>query len=316
VKHWYAIPAAIFLGVGAAAGQTASPAGAAPSPTSITNPVGMEFVLIQPGTFTVGRLQVVCPVRGPNGTPTFTRPAAAGGGGGVGSGAAPGGPGGAPANRPPPDPRTFWTPQDSIRCAEMAQRDSRPGFPVTIERPFYLGTHEVTQQQWRRVMGTNPSVFQGDLVEGDSGQHPVDNVTWEEAQAFIRRLNELDPSARYRLPTEFEWEYAAYAGSTEEPTWASARAQAATGNRSTFPVGSKEPNAYGLYDMFGNVWEWVEDWYNEKLFPDPSPPATGSYRVLKGGSFVGDVKNFTPATHAAGPANGWDVGFRILREVP
>jgi formylglycine-generating enzyme len=216
----------------------------------------------------------------------------------------------------PPDPRLLWTEEMAAACEEMVRRDNRPGFEVRIDRPFYLGVHEVTQAQWRAVMGDNPSVFQGDRVEGDADRHPVDNITWDQAQAFIRRLNEMDPTARYRLPTEFEWELAAYAGSRDEPTWAEARAQAASGTTSTFPVGSRAANAFGLYDMFGNVWEWVEDWYNEKVFPDPTPPTTGTHRVLKGSSFLGDVKNFTPATHAAGPANRWDVGFRVLREAP
>jgi formylglycine-generating enzyme required for sulfatase activity len=80
-------------------------------------------------------------------------------------------------------------------------------------------------------------------------------------------------------------------------------------------VGQKEPNAWGLYDTLGNVWEWVQDYYNEKIFADPTPPDTGTVHVLKGASFVGDVKNLTYRTHGAGPANGWDVGFRVVREV-
>jgi formylglycine-generating enzyme required for sulfatase activity len=152
-------------------------------------------------------------------------------------------------------------------------------------------------------------------VTDDADRHPVDNVTWAQAQEFLRRLNELDRTARYRLPTEFEWEYAAHGGDPGEPTWAAARAQAVASGTTTARVGTKTPNAYGLYDMFGNVWEWVEDYYNEKLFPDPTPPLAGREHVLKGASFIGDVKNYTPATHAAGPASRWDVGFRVVREV-
>lgn len=309
MRRWLALAAAAALGGCAPAGApVGSPAPAAPLAAAVTNPLGMEFVLVQSGTITVGRFQIVCPVRGPNGTPVRPPQPGAAAAPAAGGGAAPAAP------RPAPDPRLFWTAQDSTRCAEMARRDERPGFQVRIERPFYLGKYEVTQAQWRAVMGNNPSVFQGSLVTDDADQHPVDNVTWDQAQAFVRRLNEMDPSARYRLPTEFEWELAAYAGSDAEPTWAAARAQAATGTRSTFRVGTKAPNAFGLYDMFGNVWEWTQDRYNEKLFPDPTPPASGTQHVLKGASFIGDVKNFTPATHAAGPAARWDVGFRVLRE--
>jgi formylglycine-generating enzyme required for sulfatase activity len=80
-------------------------------------------------------------------------------------------------------------------------------------------------------------------------------------------------------------------------------------------VASKKPNAWGLYDMLGNVWEWVDDRYNYKIFADREPPKRGTQHVLKGTSFVGDVKNATYMTHAGGPGNGWDVGFRVVREV-
>ena len=81
-------------------------------------------------------------------------------------------------------------------------------------------------------------------------------------------------------------------------------------------VGTKKPNAWGLHDMLGNVWEWVSDYYNEKIFADPVPPRDGTTHVLKGGGFLGDVKNTTYSTHAAGPGDGFDVGFRIVRDLP
>jgi formylglycine-generating enzyme required for sulfatase activity len=208
-----------------------------------------------------------------------------------------------------------WTPADSARCHELIQRDATPGFTVSIDHPYYIGRYEVTQAEWKRVMGTNPSVFQGAKVADDADRHPVDNLTWADAQAFVRRLNEVEGTDRYRLPTEFEWEYAARAGREGDLPWAAARAQAQTSRVSTLMVGQKEPNAWGLYDTLGNVWEWVQDYYNEKIFPDPTPPDTGEVHVLKGASFVGDVKNLTYRTHGAGPGNGWDVGFRVVREV-
>ena len=83
----------------------------------------------------------------------------------------------------------------------------------------------------------------------------------------------------------------------------------------THPVGTKKPNAWGLHDMLGNVWEWVQDYDNEKIFADPLPPRRGKARVLKGGGFLADVKNAVYSTHAAGPGDGFDVGFRIVRDV-
>ena len=304
--------AALLLLAGACAPAAPAPAPApdpGPAPTlpgpSLVNDLGMEFVLIQPGSMQVGRFRPVCPTRGPNGSPTFAPPAAT--------------PAPAPATaRPAPDPRTLWTDEDFRLCQEMAARDALPGFEVRIARPYYIGRYEVTQGEWRRVMGTNPSVFQGSRVQGDADRHPVENVAWDDAQAFVRRLNELDASARYRLPTEFEWEFAARAGASSDLTWAQIREQAQMGltDKGTHqPVGQKRPNAWGLHDTLGNVWEWVEDYYNEKLFADPTPPTAGSTHVLRGGSFVGDVKNVTYFTHAGGPGNGWDVGFRVVREI-
>ena len=265
----------------------------AQSPT-LTNALGMEFVLIQPGSMLVGKFQPACPdSNGGRGRPTGARAAA--------------------------DPRTLWSADDYARCAEMVKRDAQPGFTVTIARRFYIGKYEITQAQWRKILGDNPSVFQGSLVKDDAGQHPVDNVTWADAQRFVARLNTIDHTAHYRLPSEFEWEYAARAGANQEPTWAQIRESAweqDVDKGTTHAVGGKEPNAWGLYDMLGNVWEWVDDFYNEGLFADPVPPSTGTTHVLRGGSFVSDVKNTTWFTHAGGPGSGFDVGFRIVRDVP
>jgi formylglycine-generating enzyme len=268
----------------------ACPAGAlfAQEPT-LTNGIGMELVLVRPGSMLVGRFRPECP---------------------------------RPAGDHPPDPpgesRTPWTADDYARCEEMTKRDATPGFTITVDRPYYIGKYEVTQAEWKRVMGANPSVFQGRNVGGNADRHPVDNVTWADAQAFVAKLNALDSTARYRLPTEFEWEYAARAGATEEPSWDEIRASAWQQDvdlGTTHPVGGKRPNAWGLHDTLGNVWEWVADFYNEKFFADPVPPARGTTHVLKGGSFVSDVKNTTWSTHAGGPGSGFDVGFRIVREV-
>jgi sulfatase modifying factor 1 len=256
---------------------------------TLTNGIGMEFVLVSPGSMVVGRFRPECP------RPTSEHPP-----------------------DPPGESRARWTAEDYARCEELVRRDATPGFMVTIDRPYYIGKYEVTQAEWKRVMGANPSVFQGRRVRDNADRHPVDNVTWADVQAFVAKLNALDTTARYRLPTEFEWEYAARAGATEEPSWDEIRAsawQSVVDLGTTHPVGGKKPNAWGLYDTLGNVWEWVGDFYNEKLFADPVPPARGTTHVLKGGSFVSDVKNTTWSTHAGGPGSGFDVGFRIVREV-
>lgn len=291
--------------------------------SAYTDSIGMEFVLIKPGSMLVGVYQPTCP--DPN------APARGGGaGGGRGASGGPAGFGGGPgggsgrggrgAGRGPVDPRTVWTPADIAKCQELVRRDTMPGFNVEIKKPYYIGKYEVTQGEWRKVMGSNPSVFQGNKVSDDADKHPVDNVTWQDTQAFLKKLNAMEKSKLNRLPTEFEWEYAGRAGGSGQVPWGDIRAQAweQQGNSnkaSTHLVGTKQPNAWGLYDMLGNVWEWVRDYYNNKIFADPAPPKSGSVHVLKGGGFLGDVKNVIYATHAGGPADGYDVGFRIVRDI-
>ncbi len=250
-----------------------------------TNGIGMEFRLIQSGSMMIGRVELECP------DPPDTRNV---------------------------DEKVRWTQEDFERCERLAKLHSSSGFMVTIEEPYYMGTYEVTQGQWQKVMGTNPSFFQGDKIDGASDRHPVEKVTWSQAQAFIKKLNSLDSNSEYRLPTEFEWEYAARAGNEELLSWAETRVQAwiqDTNKGGTRPVGQMKPNAWGLYDMLGNVWEWVADYYNNKTFPDPVPLESGEVHVLRGGSFISDVVNATYFYHAGGPGNEYDVGFRIVREV-
>jgi formylglycine-generating enzyme len=262
------------------------------------NYIGMEFVRAEAGSMRVGRFEPICPARAAAEVQQ--------------QGDEP------PSHGPRRDPRALWTAGDLRRCQERVARESTPGYTVVIERPFLIGKFPVTQAEWRRVMGTNPPVFQGPRVEGNSGRHPVDNVTWDDAQAFLARLNELEPGSRYRLPTELEWEYAARAGADVDLPWAELRDHAWLGlvdKGTTQPVGQKRPNAWGIRDMLGNVWEWVEDYYNHRLYSDPSPPRTGTVRVLRGGSFLGDVKNVSYFERGAGPGNGFDVGFRVVREI-
>ena len=257
---------------------------------TFSNTIGMEFVLITPGKMIVGEFKPPYPV--PEDTVKgVKRPLVMWMGDG----------------RP-------YNEKEFRMAKEMATADSRPGFEVSVEQPYYIGRFEVTQAEWKQVMGSNPSVFKSTTVE-DPEHHPVENVTWEDAQKFLQRLNQLEPGRRYRLPTEFEWEYAARAGRRGDIPWDQTQRVAQLGGLTTKPVGQKEANEWGIYDMLGNVWEWTQDYYNEKIFADPEPPVTGVAHVLKGASFVGDVKNATWFTHAAGPGNGWDVGFRVVMDV-
>ncbi len=268
------------------------------SSSSNASSAGIELVLIKPGQMQEAVFQPVCPDE---------QDAAV-----------------KPSKGEAVDRKILWTSVDLARCRTLAERDGSAGFQVTIAKPFYIGKFEITQGQWTKVMGTNPSVFQGSKVADDASRHPVENVSWDNAQAFIKRLNEMEKTNAYRLPTEFEWEYAGRAGGRGQVSWDEIRQQAVQGLRAadgngakptTQMVGSKQPNAWGLYDMLGNVWEWVQDYYNEKTFPDPDPPTHGTQHVLKGAGFVSDVKNAIYATHGAGPGDGWDVGFRIAKDV-
>ncbi len=244
---------------------------------TFTNSIGMEFVLIQPGKMTVGKFE-----------PTVDRP---------------------------DDPKDRLPDSLYVKAEKLAKAAYMPGFEVIIDKPYYMGKFEVTQAQWTKVMGSNPSVFTASKVSDDVNNHPVENVTWKEVQQFIKQLNKLDQKHSYRLPTEFEWEYAARGGNKEDIAWKEIFETAVLSGQTTAAVGSKKPNAYGLYDMLGNVWEWVQDVYNEKIFADPVPPKKGTQHVLKGSSFTGDVKNASYMNHSAGPGNGFDVGFRLVTEV-
>ena len=255
------------------------------------NSQGIEFILIKPGKMVVGKFE-----------PTVNR------GGGFG------GSGGGAAARPASQERPSLPGSDFELAEEMARADALPGFEVEIERSFYIGKYEITQGQWKDVMGSNPSYFQGEVVEDNADLHPVECVSWQDAQDFIEKLNALDQEHTYRLPTEFEWEFAARAGAVDDISWDDIRASAVIASGTTSEAGTMKPNAWGLYDMLGNVWEWVQDYYNEKIFADPVPSETGNEHVLKGAPFYGDVKNATYMTHAGGPGSKYDVGFRLVME--
>jgi formylglycine-generating enzyme required for sulfatase activity len=194
---------------------------------------------------------------------------------------------------------------------EPGRSDSETQHQVTISRPFYLQTTEVTQRQWRQTMGNNPSYFKNC---GDDC--PVENVSWNDVQEFIGKLNNMERTDKYRLPTEAEWEYAAraetmtrfYSGDNDDDLsrvgW-----YGENSGMETHPVGKKRPNAWGLYDMHGNVWEWVQDWkggYPSGSVTDPEGPSLGSYRVVRGGSWEVNAWGCRSANR-----NFYDPGVRI-----
>jgi len=154
---------------------------------------------------------------------------------------------------------------------------------VTLTKPFYMGKYEVTQEQWESVMGSNPSDTKGANL-------PVTQVSWNDCQGFIKRLN-AKTDGGFRLPTEAEWEYACRAGTSTAYSAGDSlsKSDANIDGNSIKAVGSYRQNAFGLYDMHGNVWEWCEDWYGD--YPagaviDPKGPAMGEDRVLRGASFT------------------------------
>jgi len=182
---------------------------------------------------------------------------------------------------------------------------------VTLTKPFYMGKYEVTQEQWQAVMGDNPS------ARTKGAKFPVTNVSWEDCQDFIKKLN-AKSNGGYRLPTEAEFEYSCRAGTTTAYSFGDSltKADANIDGDSTKAVGSYKPNAFGLYDMHGNVFEWCNDCYAN--YPagaviDPKGPATGKIRVLRGGSFGLNLARsssrncFTPSVRGSG------VGFRLAR---
>jgi formylglycine-generating enzyme required for sulfatase activity len=191
-----------------------------------------------------------------------------------------------------------------------------PQHQVTISKAFELQTTEVTQSQWQAVMGSNPSKFKGPDL-------PVEMVSWDDAQAFITKLNAMGDGYRYRLPTEAEWEYAVragttgpYAGDLDAMAWYDKNS-----GDTSHPVATKAANAWGLYDMHGNVWEWVQDWYGNydaSAVTDPVGPSSGSSRVHRGGGWSSGSRYCRSAYRPANsPGNRYaDLGLRLLRTSP
>ena len=207
--------------------------------------------------------------------------------------------------------------------SEAERCDDETQHQVTISKPIYLGKYPVTQAQWRQVMGNNPIHFKGDKLL------PVENVSWDDTQAFCLKLQEITQSS-FGIPTEAQWEYACRAG-TNTPFHFGSELNARQANcngsdpygtdsegpylKKTTPVGKYQANAWGLYDMHGNVWEWCSDWqgvYPTGSVKDPIGPATGSRRVIRGGSWNDDAVNCRSAYRGrCDPSFRGYLGFRV-----
>ena len=208
--------------------------------------------------------------------------------------------------------------------SDFVRSNEQPIHKVHISKPFYLGKYPVTQTQWLVVIGgLNPSRFTGDP------DRPIESVSWDNVQEFIRRLNDREGGTNYRLPTEAEWEYACRAGSTTAYSFGNDENQLGeyawysdNSGSTTHPVGKLKPNAWGLYDMHGNVWEWVQDRYGEDFYKrsptrDPQGPDEGASRGVRGGSWINDARYCRAAFrgHYAPANRDYLLGFRLARSV-
>lgn len=247
------------------------------APKQISNQLGMEFVEIPSGTFTMGTTDVD------------------------------------EALIEIPEPK----PGDVL--------DETPAHPVTISKAFWLGKTEVTQKQWLAVMENRP----GPSVNWEHKEWeslPAVSISWFMAKRFVDELSKMDSEYNYRLPTEAEWEYAARAGSSElRPVPIDELTDYAwfieSSGDVSHPVATRKANAFGLHDMFGNAWEWVDDWYGPKTYTadarvDPKGPAEGQSKVRRGGSFHCPLHLTRAGYRAANkPGTGYEVlGFRVVAE--
>lgn len=221
---------------------------------------------------------------------------------------------------------------------QEARAFEKPQHRVTLSQAFYLARFEVTQAQWEAVMGasaytldrSNPYYGLPGMAERITRpDHPA-TVSWNDAQAFIARLNAREGHQRYRLPTEAEWEYAARAGTTTAYSFGDDAHQLGRHawfgedfqSGGTHPVGRKAPNSWGLYDVHGNVWEWVQDWFDPNYYArrpavDPKGPETGSRRVVRGGSWHASATSWRSAFRRDYEPNyrGISIGFRVAMSV-
>jgi formylglycine-generating enzyme required for sulfatase activity len=199
-------------------------------------------------------------------------------------------------------------------------RNEMPYHLVIISAPFYLGKYQVFQSQWEMVMENNPSRSKG-------RDNPVESVSWNDVQDYIRRINNKTCKDVYRLPTEAEWEYACRAGMPshysfgDDPGYLDDYAWYGRNSKGKpHPIGQKNPNLWGLYDMHGNIWEWTQDWYDKEYYGkspenDPVGPSSGVTRVLRGGSWHTSARGLRSSCRnwARPDYRNCDIGFRLVR---
>lgn len=206
---------------------------------------------------------------------------------------------------------------------------------VTISHDFWLGRTEVTREQWEKIMGSEEIHPEKPSPFGNSNpQYPVVSISYFDVQQFLEKLNQLSTGNYFRLPTEAEWEFACRAGTTTpfsfgtilSDTLANFNAEipstiSTPGNNMghPMPVASYPPNSWGLYDMHGNVWEWVSDWYapySAKAVVDPKGPPTGNLKVIRGGSWFFGAENAQSSSRRTHEPNLWgfSIGFRVVCE--
>lgn len=202
--------------------------------------------------------------------------------------------------------------------------NEEPVHHVKFAKAFYMSKYEIIQREWREIMGNNPSNFTGDEL-------PVESVSWNEVQEFIKKLNEKENIHKYRLPSEAEWEYAARAGSSTRYTFGGEESKSKLGDyawydensgRKTHPIGQKKPNMWGLYDMHGNVWEWVQDKYQGTYDGAPIDgraweSGVSTNRVVRGGGWNVNAIGIRSAIRSAYNPDYYisNIGFRLVRDV-
>jgi len=208
-------------------------------------------------------------------------------------------------------PGCFQMGSDDVDSAD----DQKPAHRVCLTKGYYLSKYEVTQEQWLKFMDYNPTIH----FVGKS--KPVVRVTWKGVQSFIRKLNQT--GQQYRLPTEAEWEYACRSGGKSQKYCGSDIADSIAWYRDNskkmlHDVGLKQPNELGLYDMSGNAWEWVQDWYHQNYYvnsptEDPKGHPNGNTRVLRGGSWAWDIEATWRNSKSPASYSSKDAGFRLIR---
>ena len=220
--------------------------------------------------------------------------------------------------------KLVWIPPGEFEMgSDHGESNEKPIHTVKISKGYYMGIYEVTQEQYQEVMGTNPSHFKGDHL-------PVETVSWNDAVKFCENLTQKEGKT-YRLPTEAEWEYACRAGTTSKYSFGDSESQlvyyawcSQNSGMKTHPVGTRKPNAWGLYDMHGNVWEFCQDWYAKDWYskgPAENPLneryGDNTSRVIRGGhwgthAYTCGVAD-RPYNYPTGRYSG--IGFRLVLDL-